>query len=660
MKRFALVLCLVGSAAAQDPNQYRTPEIKTYEGDRFYSGFLKKYLPSPIAQTNWSNSTRLEQLMRAGNIYLSLQDAIDLALENNLDIEYHRYDRRQAETDQLRASAGQLLRFTSSSIRAGFSSASSGVLGGANSLGAGGGGSVGSGQTSILSGFTIQAAGSSIPNLEPLAFLSWQQTHRTSILTSANVAGTTALFSNARTLVYGVQKSFLSGTQVSLDWAQQSLFQNAPANLYNPSLNGNVELSINQSLLQGFGYATNKRAITQARNNLQVADLNFKEQVMQTVKNVVDLYWDLVSFDENVKAKQRALQIAQKLYDDNRQRLGLGVIAPIDLVQSEASMQTAQLDLRSAQTQALQQEMIIKSTLTRSGVDTPLLIDAHIVPTDSIVLPESEAVVPVQDMITEALASRPELKETAISLENARNNMKGVKNAMRPGLNLFVDLQNSGQAGQVNDIPIPIDPGSGLPLLNRGTVNPTFLGGYSTILSQVFGRHFPNYSIGFNLNVPLKNSGARADMIKNQLDYRQAEINQKQQENTIKLNVLTANIALQQARATYNTAVQARQLQQQTADGEQHKYELGTSTVQNVVIAQRDLVTAEASEISALNSYVKARTNLDVVIGKILEVHHVDLEEAFSGSVKHPPSPMPVLDTPRIKSQSTPPGQLRQ
>jgi outer membrane protein len=640
MRKLSLFFFLAGMAAAQ------VPEIKTYDGQGRFSSVLKRYLPAYEPQTNYANSNRLDALMRAGNIYLSLQDAIALALENNLDIEYHRYDRRQAETDQLRASAGQLLRFQSSTIRAGFSSASSGVLGGVNALG-GGSGSGTTGQSSILSGFTIQAAGSNIPNLEPLAFASWQSTHQTRPLTASATTGTNYLVSSARAFVYGVQKSFLSGTQVTLDWSQQSLFQNAPLNDFNPSVTGNAALNIRQPLLQGFGWATNKRAITISRNNLTVADLNFKEQVMATVKNVIDLYWDLVTFIDNLKSKEKALELAQRLHSDNKKRIAAGAIAPIDLIQAEAGVQTAELDMRGAKTQVLQQEMIVKSALTRAGVDSAAVIDAHIIPVDRIELTNADEVQPIQDMIAYALENRPELQESKITLENSRINMKGVKNAMLPGLDVFVDLQNNALAGQVNTIPIPT--GEAFTGVTRAPANPYFLGGYGAILAQVFGRNFPNYSVGFNLNVPLRNSAARADMVKNELDYRQAQIQERQQQNTIRLNVVNARIALEQAREAYNSAQKARQLQEQNFAGEQRKYQLGTSTFLNVVLVQRDVVTAQANEITALNLYIKAKTNMDIVLGRILEVNHVDIEEAYKGRVKRAPGPLPVLD-PAAKS----------
>ncbi len=365
---------------------------------------------------------------------------------------------------------------------------------------------------------------------------------------------------------------------------------------------------------------------------------------MATVKNVVDHYWDLVSLNENLKVKKTALELAQKLYEDNKKRVAAGAIAPIDIIQAEAGVQTAELDYRNAETQVLQQEAILKNVLTRSGVDSANVVSSRIVPTDSIQLPDSEPIEPIQDKIAYALANRPELQQTKISLENARVNMKGVKNAMLPGLDVFVDLQNSGLAGLVNTVPIPPGASNIIAPHDPTTVNQYFLGSYGNVYSQVFGRNFPNYSAGFNLNIPLRNSGARADMVKNQLDYRQAQIQQKQQENTIKLTVVNTQIALEEARRAYDTAVKARKLNEQTFAGERRKYELGTSTFLNVVLIQRDVVTAQSAEVNALSSYIRARSNMDLVLGRILDVNNVDLQEAFTGVVKRPPSPMPVLD----------------
>jgi outer membrane protein len=647
-----ILLCAAGVLCAQDVDISKTREVSPYRNSHFWSHFSWKYLPQDQARTQFYNSNRLDALMRAGNIYLSLQDAIALALENNLDIEYHRYDRRQAETDTLRASAGQLLRFTSNPARAGFNSAASGVLAGLGALGGSGGGT--GGNSSILSGLNIQAVGTGIPDLEPYAFVGWQAAHNTRILTSDTATGTNYLVTSAHSLDYGIRKQFITGTAITLDMSQQSLFQNAPANQYNPSLSGSLELNISQPILRGFGLALNRRSITQAKNNLKVADLNFKEQVIATVKNTIDLYWDLVSLNDNVKFKEKALELARKLWEDNRKRAAIGAIAPIDIIQAEAGVQTAELDLRQARTQVTQQELILKSALTRTGIDSIEVMDAHIVPTDAIQVPESESIQPIQDLVAEALTSRPELKEQAINMENNRLAMLGVKSAMLPSLSVGVDLQNAGLAGAVNTIPIPVLP-DGTPLVVRSDANPSFLGNWGTIFSQVLGRHFPSYAAGFSLTIPLSNSAARADMIKSQLDYRQAEINQRQAENRVRMDVVNGRVVLEQARAAYETAVKARKLQEQTFAGTQRKYELGKATFTDVNLLQRDVVTAQAAEVNALNTLVKARNNLDLVLGRTLQTNNVDLQEAYSGKVKRPPTPLPLVDpgTPQGAAQKS-------
>ncbi len=641
MKVLAL-LCLLAPAWGQSdvPSGGSTPEVSTYKGTGLLSHFAWRYLPREVGHPVFYNSTRLESLMRAGNIYLSLQDAIALALENNLDIEVARYGRPEAESDVLRASAGQLLTFRSNPARAGFNSATSGVLAGLSGVGfstAGGGGNTG-----ILGGFTIQGAGSGIPNLEPFAFVGWQATHNTHILTSDTATGTNSIVSSAHTLNYGLQKQFITGTSVVVDMFQQSVAQNSPGNVYNPSLSGNLQFTVTQQLLQGFGVATNKRVMVQARNNLRVADLNFKEQVIATVKNVTDLYWDLVSLADNLKFKEKSLEITQKLYEDNRKRAAIGAVAPIDIIQAEAGVQTAELDLRQAHTQLIEQELIVKSALTRSGVDNITLMEAHIIPTDTIQVPPAEAIQPIQDLVAEALAGRPELLETSINMENSRLLLKGVKNAMRPGLSVSLDLENNGLAGAPNAIAIPVLP-DGTPLLARGSPNPTFLGNWGSVFSQVLARHFPTYSLGFNLNVPLSNTTARADMIKAQLDLRKAEIDQKQNENRVRLDVVTARMVLEQARASYETAVKARKLQEQTFAGTQRKYELGKANFTDVELIQRDVVTAQQTEVTALNSLAKARNTLDLVLGRILDINNVDLDEAYKGKVKRP-STIPLVD----------------
>jgi outer membrane protein len=626
-----VVLCfaLVRTSAGQ------TPEPQPADPGDWSYRLTHRYLPTPVPAVDFGNSPRLDKLMRAGRIYLSLRDAVALALENNLDIEYARYAPRLAEANLDRALAGQLLRNVGGGTRSGPSSASLGVLSGAGSLGASGGGSS-TGSSGVLSGLNVQLAGTAIPNIDPTAFVNGQFSHQTSPQTSSFVTGTNFLVSSYKFASYGVNKGFLTGTSLSLDMNNTlGLRQNSPTNDFNPTTRANLGFTISQRLLQGRGIKLNSRVIRVAKNQRTSSALQFRAQVIATVANVADLYWDLVSFNEALKVKQRALGLNEKLYQDNKRRAELGAIAPIEIVQAEAEVAASQQDVTNAETQVLQQEMILKNVLTRNGVDNMMLANARVVPLDRIDVPQQEPVRPVQDLLDEAFRNRPELEQSRIGLENSRISMTGTRNALLPSLDVYATFQNNGLAGQVNDLP-PLFTGSSQVISSRtsASVNQYFLGGYGTAVSQILRRNFPDYTVGFQLNVPLRNRAAQADLVTDQLNYRQAQINDKQLQNSIRVNVMNARVALSQARSAYDTSVKARMLSEQTLNGERRKYQLGTSSFLNVVIVQRDTVNRELAEVNALSQYVRARTNLLDVTGGILQTYDVNLEEAKAGMVK--------------------------
>jgi len=348
---------------------------------------------------------------------------------------------------------------------------------------------------------------------------------------------------------------------------------------------------------------------------------------------VVNLYWDLVADIESLKIKRRTLELNTNLYQDDRRRAQLGAVAPIDIIQEEAEMKTSQQDVITAQSQVEQQEMTLKSVLTRAGMDDLNVIAAHVVPTDHFEVSAEEAVRPIQDLIAEAIANRPDVEQSQISLENARLTTLGVKDALLPQLQAFVSASNSGVAGQFNTLANPA--------ILAGA-NPFFVGGYGTVLRQVFGRDFPNYSAGVSLTMTLRNRSARADLITDQLNYRESEIQDRQLHNTIKLNVINTRTALANARSAYDTSVQARELQDRTTAGIRRKYELGTATILDVVIGQRDATTRELNEVDALNQYVHARVNLRNVLGTILKDYDINIDEAKAGEVSRPPDMIPA------------------
>jgi outer membrane protein len=612
--------------------------------------FARPYSQHRVSQISFADSGRIEKLMRAGNIYLSLRDAIALALENNLDIEVARLQPKLSLTNLQRASAGQLLRNLSTNITSGPSSATLGVLASSTVGTTGGGTGSGNSNNGVLSGVNVQLAGSAIPNIDPTFFSSISAAHQTQIETTTAITGTTAFVTSYKSWIMGIQQGYWTGTTVQLSSSNTfGLNQNATTALFNPVDQASLNLSVTQNLLNGFGIAVNKRVLNVAKNNLRVTDLQFKEQVISTVANVVNLYWDLVSFNDDLKVKQQTLELDTTLYKDNQRRAELGSIAPIDTIQAEAEMTAAQQDVVTQETQVLQQELILKSVLTRSGFDNPAVVSAHIIPTDHVDVPAQDAIIPLQDLVAEAMRNRPEIESNVISLENARLNMLGTKNNLLPTLSATLAASNSGQAGSVatgNQLPIYGSNGQviGFRPLTAADVNGFLLGGYGTALSQIFSRNFPNYSAQLSLTIPLRNRAAQADLITDELNYRQSEIQDKQLHNNIKLNVINAYTAMRQARAAYETSVVARKLQDETLAGMRRKYELGTSTITDVVVAQRDSTTRQLAEVDARRQYVDARTSLRQQLGTILEDYNVNIDEAKIGQVGREADIPVVLD----------------
>jgi len=423
--------------------------------------------------------------------------------------------------------------------------------------------------------------------------------------------------------------------------------QNSYRNDFNPSLSGDFNLTITQHLLQGFGLALNSRNIRVAKNNLKLSDLTFQQQVITTVAAVMNLYWDLVSYNEDRKVRLQALALAEKLYNDNKKQVEIGTMAPIEIVKAEAEVAQRQQELTVSETQLFQQEIILKNTLSRTGVASPSLAGAHIIPTDRIQLPEKEVLPAAEELVAKAIASRPDIAQTNIQIENSKINLTGVKNSLRPSLDLVGTFRNNGLVGEVNQLPQPAIPGvsAGVTAEQRAlTVNDFFVGGLGRLMNQLVSRNFPDYGFTFQLNIPLRNRSAQADVTRSQLALRQSEVRQQQILNQLRVDVQNALVSVQQARARYNAALKARVLQEQNLDAEQKKYALGASTIYFVIQAQRDLASAGSTEVAALAAYGKAKVEMDRSTGQTLAANNIVVEEAYRGQVAAPPSRIPNSD----------------
>jgi outer membrane protein TolC len=585
------------------------------------------YKPTEVAAVDLADSPRAGRLIREGKLHLSLSDAVALALENNLDIAVARYGPQEADAEILRTRGGGVTQGVNTAVGAASTGQSAAGPGGGN-------------QVTGLSGTAFPAAGAAggggggaVSNLDPVFTSSIGWNHFTNPQSSDFVAGTSSVVFDSNRQQMGYAQGFLTGTSFQLNFTNTGSENNIDRNNFNPSLNSSASLTVTQRLTQGFGRGLNSINISVAKNNREISDLAFEDQVMTTVNSVVGLYWDLVGFSAQVAARRVDLELSEKLLRDNKRKVELGLLAGIEVMRSEAQVASSRNQLTQAIRTFREQEVVLKNALSKNGPSGAAFSGVEVAPTDRIVIPEIEPIEPLQDLVAQALQARPNLVQSRINLTNSDLRVKGVRNAMLPSLDLVGTATNNALAGTVNPDLANI-PGVGQP-------NPFFVGGFGTALGQIFRRNFPDYGVRLQLSIPLKNRQAQASMTRQLIARRRQDLQLRQQENDVKLQVEQALVRLQQARAAYEQARDSRALQEKLLNAEERSFALGNSNNFQIVQVQQNLATSRVNEITSMTAYIKARADLDFSTGRTLEANNVSIEEAFSGSVTKNPDPLP-------------------
>jgi len=583
---------------------------------------VRPYLAPEIPPIRLANSGRLRDLVRAGILYLTAQDAIALALENNLDLEVARYGPLVSAWQLERAQAGGALPgVPSSASLAGSVANGQGILGSRAAAGV----SIGSSSSGNGAGHaTITQVGPVAQTLDPSLQVTSTFSHTTTPQPNVVQSVTPVLVSNTRVYTGSFQEGFLTGGAVNLSFSNHYLNENAPTDVLNPSSAPNLSIAFQHNLLQGFGVAVNARNITVARMNLRISDLNFKTQVINTVTNVLNLYYGLVAAYEDARAKSSAVETAQKFYEDSLENERLGALSPLDVTSAEAQAASSQNDLVVSQTNLEQQELQLKSAISRTGMMDPVLAAVKVVALDRIVIPEKDDLPPIKDLVAKALANRSDLEAERANVKTAEVSALGTRNGVRPSLQVFGAESQAGLAGTAK---IAAAQGT------TETANPYFSGGVGNALGQVLRRDFPTERIGAYLQAPLRNRQAQADYGIDQLQLRQTQITTQKDLNQVAVDLSNYAIALRQARARYAAAAQNRILEQQLLDSEQEKFVLGASIPYTVIQQQRDLAAAQSTEIAALVAYSNARIALDQAQGTTLETNRISIGEARVGIV---------------------------
>ncbi|MES1257225.1 MAG: TolC family protein [Acidobacteriota bacterium] len=580
---------------------------------------IRSYQAPEIPPIRLNNSPRLSSVLRAGQMYLTLQDAVALAIENNLGLESSRYGPLLSDWALKRDEAGGPIRgVPSASAQVSSVNSGVGVSGTIASAGLGGGGGGGGGGNN--GGVVVQQIGQVVPNLDPILQNSTTFSHLTQPQANTAISQTTALVQDERTYNTVFQQGLLTGGYFQLRDYSQYFKENAPSDVLNPVNAPHADIYFRHNLLKGFGVKLNSRSIRIAQMNVRGSAEVFRSEVIDLVASVSHLYWDLVTANDVTKARQAAVDIAQKFYEDTKARIGAGALAPIELPRAAAELASRQEDLLIAQTTARQQENRLKEAFTRS--EDPAIESAGILPLDKVRVPDSDTLPPVRELVAAAMKKRPDVAIAKIRDQAAELNAIGTTNPLLPTLVVTAQTFNRGVAGT--------------PQASGGQANPFFVGGNGTALGQIFRRNFPNESASVSIQAPLGNRQAQADYGIDQLQLRQSAVQGQRSTNQIAVDISNQVIALRQARARYTTAVNTRELQEQLLQAEQEKFSFGKTTITGLITTQRALVTARTAEINALATYAHARVSLDQVLGDTLETNHVSMDQAMDGHVETP------------------------
>jgi outer membrane protein TolC len=585
------------------------------------------YIPTSIDKASFANSVRLTDLVKDGKIYLSLSDALALALENNFDIAIARYNLDIADTDVLRTRAGGTVRGVNSGVVAN-------TLGGSASTLASGGGPGGTtggsgGAASGSSGLVLSTSGvGPLPeNLDPSVSGTVQfdrdKTQQTSLFSPAAK-------SNTEQYNFTFTQGFTPGTSLAAVWNNS---RNATSNnlaSYVPQLSSTFKATVTQHLLQGAGIWVNKRFMYQALNDRRITDASFRQQILYTVNQVETIYWGLVQAYEDVQAKQRALAQTTKLASDDRKQLEIGTVAQLQVVQDDSNVNSDKQALISAQSNLNYQQQIIKQAVARNLNDAALSI-APVIPTDRVTVEEiPEEKQPVEELVQEAFRQRPELEQAVLQLRNNEITLKGARNALLPTLDAYGYYGASVIGGTVNKN----CSFNGISCVVQGNAAPTGFGG---VLQDLGNSTAPDKGIGFNLTIPLRNRTAQADQARSLIEYRQSELRLEQQYTQIRMQVVNAQYALIIDRAQVQAAIAARDYNRQNVDAEHTKLRLGASTTATVMLQERGLANAEDALIAANAAYAKDRAGLYQMLATTLQHYGINLNEAASGEVNTAP-----------------------
>jgi outer membrane protein TolC len=590
-------VCQQTGGAPADKDVTQIDYSNNHGGFNVFSPYAARFVPAPRLE----NTPRITNLIADGKLMLGLDDAIALSLENNLDIAVARYNLPIAQTDLLRAKGGGATRGVAGSYQS--TTLFSGSLGGGVGGGGGGGGGLGGG---TLGGQGINSVGGG-GCCDPNVYAFYGGTVATTPLNYTVVSGVATETSHFAAFQAGYSQGFLTGTSVGVSEYSYRYADNTTTALFNPEFFSGVSVGFNQNLLNGFGRRANARFIRIGRNNVKYSMSVFRQSVTTSVAAVMSTYYDLLADQESIRVAQESLGYAQKLLDSNQAELKIGAVAQYDVLRSQEEVANQQQVLLVAQNTFSQDAQSLKAKISKSFNEE--LATVEISPTDKLPEPHPDDVPPLVEALREAANHRPEIEQAELNLRNQEYTIEGTRNALLPSVQVFGTYSFSGLGGALR-----------------------------TTFANIFENNYPNISYGVQVGIPFRNRPAQADAARAVLEQRQLQMKLQDAKNQAVWDVSKAVSAVQQARSTLDATLKLAAVSRQVLDMQQQKFTLGTATVEEVIIAQQNLATAEGNVVRDRAAYAKALIQYEQATGTLLARNHIEMDEAVEGEVRRAPN----------------------
>ena len=415
-----------------------------------------------------------------------------------------------------------------------------------------------------------------------------------------------------------------NGSSLTLNFNNNRFSTNSSFSFMNPSFGSNIAATLRQPLLRGFRKTQTRRQLMLYNLETQISESQFQQKVSEIVQQVQNQYWELVFAIESYEAIRKSMELAIIQHENNRKRVRIGVMAPIEITASRAEVATREQEMIQSEVQIITAQNGLKRHLAPDP--TAPIWNLTLIPTQ---LPRvQELAITLDEAIARAMERRPELEQNRLLREQVEVDREYYRRDGRPTVDLVASLTNTGRAGEIFGSDFVDSDGDGVPdtrLENVSQPSNPFFGSFGNSWGQVFGFDYINYTLGVSVEIPLKNRANDAERARILIRDRRLASQLKNQQQMIIVEVRNAYESIATQRKRLEAAGVARQLSEAQLEGENKRFQAGLSTNFEVLRYQRDLSQAQVQELRARVDYQQAVTDLEKAMYTIVDSNDIML-----------------------------------